>query len=130
MRQKRLIYCLVVVLGALLAVCFLRAGGDPVPESGPALPRVVGETMPQATNARPNARVPLTPKPEPEASARTTIEVCVRNAATGAPEPGATVWFVKPGFDWAQLPPEQQELYSRATATFLRHSCTGCHRGT
>jgi len=100
------------------------AADDPAHRSDPAaLPRVVGETMPHAANARPDARpdarIPLTPNAEPEVSARTTIEVCVRNAATGAPEPCAAVWFVKPGFDYWQLPPEQKDHYSRGTTTFL-----------
>jgi hypothetical protein len=34
--------------------------------------------------------------------------------------PGATVWFVKPGFAYADLPRDQQDRYSRSTESWMR----------
>jgi hypothetical protein len=38
----------------------------------------------------------------------------------GAAVPGATVWFVKPGWAYADLPAEQADRYSRSTESWLR----------
>jgi hypothetical protein len=49
----------------------------------------------------------------------TSIEVRVRNKESGEPVPGATVLFARPGFVYADLPPEQRERYSRCTESYL-----------
>lgn len=134
MNTKAKIACAVTVV-AITGTVLLRSIGDapitPPPGSvsmggSSALERPPNgsESVPPALatvlqhSPEPQVRTAVAPV-EPEVGARVTIQVSIRNAATGATEPGATVWFVKPGFDYAQLPPEQQEQYSRSPATFL-----------
>lgn len=54
--------------------------------------------------------------PEAESTSR---ELLIEDDA-GHPVAGATVWYVKPGFAYADLAPDRADLYSRSTASYLR----------
>jgi len=75
-------------------------------------------------SGEPDRPEPGTPERTPVATgaapaAAASIEVRVRTAA-GEAVAGATVWFVKPGFAYGELPLAQADLYSRSTESYLR----------
>lgn len=84
-------------------------------------PSLLGERIPLTTNVPVEA--PAVSPPE----APTVCEVRVEEES-GRAVAGATVWFVKPGFDYASLEPARADLYSRSTESFLRSD--GCAQVT
>ncbi len=112
---------LLVVAGTLL---WSVAGPDGAPRAADAsLARVavaaapVENPTPPVMTTPPNERVLLTS--DAPQTAPTHRDVHVREEG-GQPVAGATVWFVKPGFDYAALPRAQANLYSRSTEAYLR----------
>ena len=124
MTRRRATSFLLLVLAVFLAAVFLaawllRTENDTAPPTAPGseLPRVQDPASPAVVDAPRSERIPIAP--DPESAPPTSIEVRVR-IETGEPVAGATVRFVKPAFNYFDLPLKQRERYSRSTEEHLR----------
>ncbi len=124
MTRRRATSFLLLVLAVFLAAVFLaawllRTENDTAPPTAPGseLPRVQDPASPAVVDAPRSERIPIAP--DPESAPPTSIEVRVRTE-TGEPVAGATVRFVKPAFNYFDLPLQQRERYSRSTEEHLR----------
>jgi len=118
-----------VALTAIVALSLVAALVWFAQDSSPRLPDVPGATTSSgaapaagsAIDTRGVAEIERVAVPSDGPPSRPAfVEVRVLDEDTSAAVAGASVLFVEPGFAFDKLTPQQRELYSRASESFLR----------